>query len=172
MRVIQWGDKVQVHYVKVFQDGSVVSSRGKAPTELTVGTDHPRLPGLDLELMGLTVGESRTFIVPAERAYGPFKPRLIRRLARWRFAGHKDLSVGQWVRVWDRQYRRRLVRIVKIGEITVVVDANHRWAGQSLELEVTVITIRGAEVALGADNGTGGAQARPGARPQRESLAR
>jgi peptidylprolyl isomerase len=156
MRVIERGNKVQVHYVKRFQDGSVVSSHSKAPTELTGGTDHPRLPGLGLALMGLAVGESRTFIVPAERAYGPFRPRLIRRLARWRFAEHTDLSVGQWVRVWDRQHRRRLVRIVKIGENTVVVDANHRWAGQSLELEVKVITIRAPKVASSADDGAGG----------------
>jgi FKBP-type peptidyl-prolyl cis-trans isomerase 2 len=171
MRVIQWGDKVQVHYVKVFQDGSVVSSHGKAPTELTVGLDHPRLPGLGLELMGLAVGESRTFIVPAQDAYGPFNPRLIRRLARWRFAEHEDLCVGQWVRVWDRQCRRRLVRIVEIGAITVVVDANHRWAGQSLELEVRVIAIRGPEIDSGADSDAGESQARPGVHPERESLA-
>jgi|SRR5579884_1349140 len=152
MRVIKRDDKVQVHYVKVFQDGSTVSSHGKLPTELTVGTEHPRLPGLGLTLVGLTVGESRTFIVPAEQAYGPFKPRLIRRMARGRFAEHEDLSVGQWVRVWDRQYRRRLVRIVEIGEETVIVDANHRWAGQSQELEVRVISIRGPEVVPGEDN--------------------
>ena len=155
MRVIERGDKVQVHYVKVFQDGSTVSSHGKAPTELTVGTDHPRLPGLGLTLVGLTVGEIRTFIVPARDAYGPFNPRLIRRMARWRFAEHEDLCVGQWVRVWDRQYRRRLVRIVEIGEETVVVDANHRWAGQSLELEVKVISIRGPEVASSPDDDPG-----------------
>jgi peptidylprolyl isomerase len=153
MRVIQQGDKVQVHYVKVFQDGTFVSSRGKAPTEVTVGTDHPRLPGLDLTLVGLTVGESRTLIVPVRDAYGPFNPKLIRRMARWRFAEHEDLCVGQWVRVWDRQCRRRLVRIVTIGEETMVVDANHRWAGQSLELEVKVISIRGPEVASGTDEG-------------------
>ncbi len=155
MRVIQQGDKVQVHYVKVFQDGSALSSRGKLPTELSVGIDHPRLPGLGLTLVGLTVGESRTFIVPSQDAYGPMNPKLIRRMARWRFAEHEDLCVGQWVRVWDRQYRRRLVRIITIGEETVVVDANHRWAGQSLELEVTVIAIHGSEIALGANDGLG-----------------
>jgi len=155
MRVIEQGDKVQVHYVKVFQGGSSVSSSGKAPTEVTVGTEHPRLPGLGLMLVGLTVGESRTFIVPAREAYGPFNPKLIRCMARWRFAEHVDLCVGQWVRVWDRQYRRRLVRIVEIGEEKVLVDANHRWAGQSLELEVKVISIRGLEIASGADKSAG-----------------
>jgi peptidylprolyl isomerase len=171
MRVIQQGDKVEVSYVKVFQDGSTLSSHGKAATELTVGTDHPRLPGLGLSLVGLTVGQSRTFIVPARDAYGPFNPKLIRYMARWRFAEHEDLCVGQWVRVWDRQCRRRLVRIVKIGEETVVVDANHRWAGQSLELEVTVIAIHGREIALSADEGPG-AKARPKVRPKGEPLGR
>ena len=170
MRVIEQGDKVQVHYVKVFQDGSTVLSRGKASTEVTVGTEHPRLPGLGLTLVGLAVGESRTFIVPAEQVYGPFNSRLIRRMARWRFAEHEDLSVGQWVRVWDRQYRRRLVRIVNIGKETVVVDANHRWAGQSQELEVRVIAIRGPGVAPGADDAAG-TQTQPAARPKRESPA-
>ncbi len=171
MRAIEQGDKVQVHYVKVFQDGSFVWSRGKAPTELTVGTDHPRLPGMGLALVGLSVGESRTFIVPAQDAYGPFNPRLIRRMARWRFAGHENLSVGQWMRVWDRQHRRRLVRIVEIGEITVVVDANHRWAGQSLELEVRVFAIRSPKVASSADDAPE-TQTRAAVRPKRESLAR
>jgi FKBP-type peptidyl-prolyl cis-trans isomerase 2 len=155
MRVIQQGDKVAVRYVKVFQDGSTFSSHGKSPAELSVGIDHPRLPGLGLSLVGLTVGESRTFIVPARDAYGPFNPKLIRRMARWRFAEHEDLCVGQWVRVWDRQCRRRLVRIVTIGEETVIVDANHRWAGQSLELEVTVAAIRGPEISLSADTAPG-----------------
>lgn len=155
MRVIERGNKVQVHYVKVFQDGSTVTSHGKAPTELTVGTEHPRLPGLGLALVGLTVGESRTFIVPARDAYGPFNPKLIRCMARWRFAAHENLCVGQWVRVWDRQCRRRLVRIVEIEEQAVLVDANHRWAGQSVELEVRVISIRGPEVTSGADDDSG-----------------
>jgi peptidylprolyl isomerase len=171
MRIIQQGDKVQVHYVKAFQDGSALSSRGKPPMELTVGIDHPRLPGLGLALVGLAVGDSGTFIVPARDAYGQFNPRLIRRMARWRFAEHEDLCVGQWVRVWDRQHRRRLVRILEIGEQTVVVNANHRWAGQSLELEVRVISIRGPEFASYADDGPG-TQARPDVFPMKEPLAR
>jgi FKBP-type peptidyl-prolyl cis-trans isomerase 2 len=75
-------------------------------------------------------------------------------MARWRFPGNEDLSVGQWVRVWDRQHRRRLARLLEIGAITVIVDANHRWAGQSLELEVTVIAIRAPEVDSSADDGS------------------
>ena len=151
MRVVQQGDVVQVHYVKVFRDGSVVASHGQVPTELTVGIDHPRLPGLGLALVGMAVGESRILVVPARAAYGPHEPRRIRRLARHRFAGHKNLAVGQWVRVWDRQGRRRLVRIVEIGAEIVIVDANHPRAGQSLELEVELVAIHEQQVTLSAE---------------------
>jgi FKBP-type peptidyl-prolyl cis-trans isomerase 2 len=151
MRVVQQGDKVQVFYVKRFQDGSVVSSRGKPPMELTVGVDHPRLPGLGLALVGLAVGEIRVLIVSAQNAYGQPDPRRIRSLARTRFAEHKDLAVGEWVRVWDRRHHRRLVRVLEIRENLVVVNANHRWAGQTLQLEVEVVAIHRPEVASGTE---------------------
>jgi peptidylprolyl isomerase len=156
LQVVRPGDRVRVHYVKCFQDGSVVSSRGKAPAEVTVGLTHPRLPGLGLALVGLAVGESRTLVVPARRAYGPYHPGRVYRLARTRFAAGTPLYAGTWVRVCDS--RRRLVRVVEVRENTVTADANRRWAGQSLELEVELIAILGTEVVpcagLGAEGPT------------------
>jgi hypothetical protein len=72
MQTAKQGDRVQVHNVKRFQDGSVASfrSRGRPPLELTVGTHHPRLPGLGLSLVGLAPGNHVTVNVPAERASG------------------------------------------------------------------------------------------------------
>ena len=55
MRTAQVGDRVQVRWTKLFQDGSLVSSRGHAPTELTIGLAHPRLPGLGLALVGVAI---------------------------------------------------------------------------------------------------------------------
>jgi peptidylprolyl isomerase len=152
VQVVRPGDRARVHYVKRFQDGSVVSSRGKAPAEVTVGLAHPRLPGLGLALVGLAVGESRALVVPAGRAYGPQDPALVYRLARTRFAAGQALHAGAWVRAWGGG-RRRLVRVVELRENTVVVDANRRWAGQSLELEVQLIAIRGPEAPPCADRG-------------------
>jgi FKBP-type peptidyl-prolyl cis-trans isomerase 2 len=154
MQVVRQGDRVRVHYVKCFQDGSVVSSRGKAPAEVTVGLAHPRLPGLGLALVGRAVGESRTLVVPARRAYGPYDPARVYRLARTRFAAGQALYAGAWVRAWDS--RRRLVRVVEVRENTVLVDANRRWAGQSLELEVELVAIRGPEAPPRAAQGAEG----------------
>jgi FKBP-type peptidyl-prolyl cis-trans isomerase 2 len=153
MRLVQQGDRVEIHYVKRFQGGPEVSPGGKSHAELTVGVAHPRLPGLELALVGLAQGECRTLRVPARRAYGPYDASRLYRLPRTRFVEHTDLSVGKWVRIWDRRGHRRLVRIVELRDNVVVVDANHRRAGQFLELDVEVIAIHGPQGTSAADGG-------------------
>src|SRR5947209_752561 len=98
MQTVQQGDRVKVHYVKRFEDGSVASSRQRVPIEMTVGIDHPRLPGLGLALVGLAPGTNTTVRVPPERAYGPLDPSRIHRWARTRFPKDQSLPIGKWVR--------------------------------------------------------------------------
>jgi FKBP-type peptidyl-prolyl cis-trans isomerase 2 len=145
MQTAQPGDRVQVHYVKRLQDGSVASSLDNEPIELTVGIDHPRLPGLGLALVGLTAGASTTVRVPPERAHGmPDKSR-VHRLARTRFPKDQPLAVGKRVRILNRHGLSRSVRILEVHDRTVVVDTNHPLAGKSLELEVKLIGIHSPE---------------------------
>jgi FKBP-type peptidyl-prolyl cis-trans isomerase 2 len=128
---------VQVHYVKRLQDGTTASSR--EPLELTVGTDLPRLPGLGAALLGLAPGEATTLTVPPERAYGLPDPARIRRWSRKRFPTEATLRAGKLVRLTPAPGRRRLVRILEVNGEMVVVDVNHPWAGQTLELEVKLV---------------------------------
>ena len=143
MRTSQVGDRVRVHYAKKFEDGTVHSSRasGEAPLELTVGTDHPRLPALGSELVGLGEGEFVTVRVPAERAYGMPDPTRIRRVDRARFPADEDLSTGR--RVWMRvsKGRTRPVKVLEVHGRVVVVDTNHPRSGESIELEVELVTV-------------------------------
>lgn len=148
MPIAQPGDRVLVHYVKRLQGGSVVSSRNREPVEVTVGVDHPRLPGLGLALVGLMPGASTTVNVTPENAYGSPDPARVRRCARGRFTTEQSLRVGKWVRVLSRQGRRRLVRVLEVRDQTVVVDTNHPWAGQALELEVALISIRAPDAGI------------------------
>jgi peptidylprolyl isomerase len=150
MRTVQNGDRVRVHYVKRWQDGSVAGSR--EPVELTVGTDHPRLPGLGAELVGLAPGQATTLTVPAERVHGLPDPARVRRWSRERFPAGARLRPGKLVRVTNAQGRHRLVRVLEVNGKVVVVDANHRRAGQRLEMEVQLVAICGP----------GAAAARPG----------
>jgi peptidylprolyl isomerase len=151
MRRAQQGDHVQVHYVKRFQDGSTASSRGQSPLEVTIGTAHARLPGLGLALVGLAVGECRALKVPAEQAYGLRNPSRVRTVNRKFFPANKALLVGRWVRISGRR-RPRLVRILEWNDEKVVIDTNHRRAGQALELEVELIAILDSSAGLNDSN--------------------
>ncbi len=142
MQTAQQGDRVQVHYVKRFQDGSVASSRsrGRPPLEVTVGTDHPRLPGLGLGLVGLAPGGHVALAVPA--APPPALPAgRVWQLSRARFGEGRALPVGQWVRIPDGRGRRRVVRILEVQERAVVVATGPSRAGQALELDVELVAI-------------------------------
>jgi len=147
MLTAQLGDSVQVHYNKRFQDGTVFSSRsrGRTPLQIVIGFDHPRLPGLELALIGLSPGQQASLIVPAERAYGLADPVRIRRLPRTRFSLEEPLAVGKWVKLTNHQGSHRHVRVVEIGPNAVRVDTNHRWAGMTLELQVELIDIQRAD---------------------------
>ncbi len=152
MQPVQLGDRVQVHYVKRLSDGSVASSRGRPPLELTAGSQHPRLPGLGPALVGLFAGDVVTVSVPPEHAYGVYHAGRVYRWARTRFPQDQPLAVGERVRALDGRGRRRSVRVLKVRGNTVLVDANHRFAGQTLHIKVKVVCIQGrAAGAAGPD---------------------
>jgi len=153
------GDRVQVHYLKRLQDGSVASSRGRAPLELTVGVSHPRLPGLGLALVGLAVGQSTTLRIPPEQAYGVRDPDRVRDLDRRRFPPEHAFVIGEWTHVVSRR-GRRLVRILEVRDDVVVVDGNHRGAGQALELKVKLLTIQDAQAGSEVPDSLGRERAR------------
>jgi len=74
----------------------------------------------------------------------------VRRWPRTRFSNDHPLAVGRRVHVLDRQGRQRSVRILEVRGKTVVVDTNHRGAGQALELNVELVGIQGVDAATSA----------------------
>ena len=92
-------------------------------------------------MVGLIVGTDVTLTVPAELAYGLPNPSRVRKVARDRFPADEDLVVGRRVRLSNRGGGSRSVRVVSVRNRTVVVDANHPWAGQGVELRVELVAI-------------------------------
>jgi FKBP-type peptidyl-prolyl cis-trans isomerase 2 len=126
-------------------------------------------------LVGLTAGQATTLTVPPERAYGLSDPGRVRRRPRRRFPEHATIRPGDLVRFIDARGRRRLVRILQADGETVVVDANHRWADQTLELEVRVVAVREPDASSNVPNAEPGGGASPagkGGRPAGRHAAR
>jgi len=141
MRRCQTGDRVRVHYVLRFQDGTTRSSRtAGVALKVTVGTEHRLLPGLGQGLFGLTEGQVVTLDVPAEAAFGLRDPDRVRRVSRARFADG-DVVPGRLSHMRLSRGRSRRVRIVEVFGDSVVVDLNHPRCGQSVRLEVELVAI-------------------------------
>ena len=150
MRTTQVGDRVQVHYVQTFENGSVRSSRADGqPLEVTIGTDHRRLPALGLGLLGLTEGQVVVLDVPAEQAYGLHDPQRIKRVTRDRFEADEDIVPNRRVRMRLSRGRSRTVCVLEVWDGAVVVDLNHPRSGLSMRLEIELVAILEA---AGADH--------------------
>jgi len=143
MQTTKAGDRVLVHYVVRYEDGAEASSRarGAEPLEVTVGTPHPRLPGLDRRLIGLAPGRDTFVAVPPGRAFAPSNPARVVRVSRSRFPAGQSLPIGKRVRLAGRSGRVRSGRVVSVTDKFVVVDANRRRAGQGVELEIELVAI-------------------------------
>ena len=66
------GDTVSVHYVGVLENGTKFDSsvdRG-TPFEFSLGAGQV-IPGWDIGVEGMKIGETRKLIIPSELAYGP-----------------------------------------------------------------------------------------------------
>ena len=70
MSVAKSGDTVSFHYTGTLSDGSTFdSSKGSDPLEVKLG-DGNLIAGFESALMDMAAGDSKTFTVVADEAYG------------------------------------------------------------------------------------------------------
>lgn len=130
------GYVVAVHYVGTLDDGSEFdSSRGREPLEFEVGTDQV-IKGFDDAVRGMSVGDTKSVRIPAEDAYGPVDEELIFPVAL--ADAPEDVAVGDEVLIDGVIYGR----VVSIGATEVIIDTNHRFAGQALTFEIELMSIK------------------------------
>ncbi|WP_299430016.1 FKBP-type peptidyl-prolyl cis-trans isomerase [uncultured Meiothermus sp.] len=154
--------KIRQYWVIRFEyllqiDGEVVD-RSQEGQPLTILTQFaPDLPaGLEAALVGKKPGNYRVQI-PPEQAYGPYDPA--RRVEAERDNLPEEPRLGGAFTAEGEDGRSWLYRVVKMEGGRVVLDANHRWAGKTLEYIFTIHSVRPAdaeEVAHGHVHGEGG----------------
>jgi peptidylprolyl isomerase len=129
------GNLVAVHYVGTLDDGSEFdSSRGREPLEFEVGTDQV-IKGFDDAVRGMSVGDTKSVRIPTEDAYGPVDEELIFPVAL--ADAPEDVAIGDEVVIDGVIYGR----VVSIGATEVIIDTNHRFAGQALTFEIELMSI-------------------------------
>lgn len=144
MSEVKAGDKVSIHYTGTLDDGTQFdSSREREPLEFEVGAGQI-IPGLDQALPGMSEGETKKVAVAAEDAYGPRNPEAKQAVPRAEIPDHIPLDLGTQLQVQTQDGQAMPVVVAEVSDDTVVLDANHPLAGETLNFDIEVVKIAAA----------------------------
>jgi len=125
-------------------DGEVVdSSEEEGPLDYLHGHGNI-IFGLEKEMTGMQVGESKTVLVEPEEGYGEVDPEAFFDLPREEFPDDVPLELGIELEITDDDGDMMFAKIIEVGEENVRLDTNHPLAGKTLEFKVTVTGLRKA----------------------------
>jgi len=138
---VQDGLVVSMEYtLKV--DGEVLdSSDGMGPLQFLAGFDNI-VPGLEREMIGMKVGESKDVVVAPEDGYGEFEDEAFMEVPRADFPADMELEEGLELSVTDEEGKNQYARIESITDEKVRLDFNHPLAGAELHFNVKVVALR------------------------------
>lgn len=135
---------VRIDYTLKNASGEVLdTSDGGEPLSYLHGA-HQIVPGLERELTGMEAGQSKDVVVQPDDGYGQPDPQGIFGVPRAAFPADADLKVGDTFMGEDDEGGAVPVRVVELKDDTIVVDANHPLAGETLYFHVDVREVRDA----------------------------
>jgi FKBP-type peptidyl-prolyl cis-trans isomerase SlyD len=135
------GQVVAMEYTLWVDEEVVDSSEGSAPLEFLAGHDNI-IPGLENEIMGMKIGESKDVMVTAKNGYGEFDEAAIMDIPRKEFPTDMKLEDGMELSVRDDEGQSRYARVEKVEPESVRLNFNHPLAGKDLKFSVKVVSLR------------------------------
>ncbi|MDO3378931.1 FKBP-type peptidyl-prolyl cis-trans isomerase [Geoalkalibacter halelectricus] len=139
MAPVKSGDTAKVHYTGTLDDGTVFdSSREREPLEFQVGAGQ-LIEGFDQAVVGMTIGDTKTVKIPAEKAYGPHREEMVIEVDKQQFPAGINPEVGQQLQTQDNQGNPLIVTVTGIDGEKVTLDANHPLAGKDLNFEIELV---------------------------------
>lgn len=144
---IDKGTRVTLNFALKFTDGEVIDSTfDKQPATLEIGDDN--LPeNFEAYLMGLRAGDSDTFEVPPEKAFGQHNPSNVQTFKRHEFSADMVLEPGVMISFADARQSELPGVVSRVEGDQVDVDFNHPLAGRTLMFEVEIIDVEPAATA-------------------------
>ena len=144
MTQVKAGDTVAIHYTGTLLDGTTFdSSDGRDPLEFVVGSGQI-IPGLDVALPGMAVGEKKTVQIECEQAYGAINPEMRQAVPREGIPAEIPLDIGTQLQMLTPEGQALPVVVVEVDEATVTLDANHPLAGKDLTFDIELMRVDAA----------------------------
>ncbi|MEQ5802659.1 peptidylprolyl isomerase [Halomonas sp. H10-9-1] len=149
---------VAFHYTLTNNAGEVLdSSEGREPLTYLHGAGNI-IPGLEKELEGRTAGDKLNATVAPAEGYGEKQEQLVQEVPRDAFQGVENIEPGMQFQA-QTQGGPLMVTVTQVSGDTVTVDGNHPLAGQTLNFDVEIASVREAseeEIEHGHVHGEGG----------------
>ncbi len=139
MQSAQVGSTVKVHYTGKLDDGIVFdSSRERDPLDFTIGNGQ-LIGGFEEAVVGMSVGDMKTIIIPTAKAYGVHKSDLVVNINRAQFPDNIDPKEGLQLNLKSPDGAVLNAIITSVGEDSVTLDANHPLAGKDLTFDLELV---------------------------------
>jgi peptidylprolyl isomerase len=142
MKMANDRDTVKIHYTLKYDEDQVFeSSRDGSPLQFEIGS-RSVLHRLEKEVIGMQVGDKKTFSVPPEEGYGKRQTDLIGTVKKSNFPDHITPIVGQQLKIDLPSGESMPVTVTDIDDEMVTLDGNHPLAGHTVEMEVEMMEIK------------------------------
>jgi FKBP-type peptidyl-prolyl cis-trans isomerase SlyD len=139
--VVADGKTVKVDYTLTV-DGKVVdSTKGRPPMEFKEGA-HQVIPGFEKAVMGMKVGQKKSFTVKPAEGYGQVNPKAFQEVSRKQLPSDTTPKAGMILFAKAKDGQRIPVTIKEVKKDSVVIDFNHPLAGKTLHFNVEVVDVK------------------------------
>ncbi len=134
-------DTVTVQYKGTLADGTLFDeSPEEQPLKFIIGKNEV-IPGFEEAVEGMFKGETRSFKVPCEKAYGARKPELIETVKLSDLPADLELQEGGQLEVTQQDDSVFRVKVTELTDTHVTLDANHPLAGYDLIFEIELLDV-------------------------------
>ena len=139
--LIEAGKMVSMEYTLTLEDGKVEDTNvGGAPLDFEQGKGR-LIPGLEIELNGMKVGDEKKVVVTPERAYGEIDPKAFEEIPKDKIPEELRV-VDSMLQATNPEGNTVGLRVHEIKDETIIVDANHPLAGKTLTFDVKILDIK------------------------------
>lgn len=135
------GVVVSMEY-KLTVDGEVLDSSDEAGALQFLAGYGNIIPGLENEMMGMKVGDSKEVTVQPADGYGEFDEEAFMEVPRTEFPADMKLEEGAELHITDENGEHQAAYVMSFDDKTVKLDFNHPLAGAVLNFYVKVVELR------------------------------
>lgn len=123
-------------------DGEVIDeSNEQEPLQYLQGHQNI-IPGLESEMLGMAIGESKEVVVKPAKGYGELDPEAVMEVPKNQFSENIPVEVGTELQVQNEEGDPVYARIEKVENNVVTLNFNHPLAGKDLHFTVKVLALR------------------------------